>query len=127
MLEDGGILCTIGWDETFNDELNMMWYRYIPDDIEATNFEEWRSKRAAVFNSPRNCNLTWFKTNLRLPLQFNNAEQATYIMGHLFGRDAGVDIAQSGRTSWEMSYGITINTKEEISQILKELETWQKK
>lgn len=127
MLEDGGILCTIGWDETFNDELNMMWYQYIPDDIEATNFEEWRRKRAAVFASPRNCNLTWLKTNLRLPLQYSTVEEATYVMGHLFGRDAGVEIAKSGRLAWEMSYGITFNTKEEIGVILKELEAWQKK
>lgn len=127
MLEDGGVLCTIGWDETFNDELNMMWYQYIPDDIEAKNFEEWRRKRAAVFASPRNCKLTWLKTNLRVPLQFNTVEEATNVMGHLFGRDAGVEIARTGRLSWDMAYGITFNTKEEISEILKELEAWQEK
>ena len=127
MLEDGGVLCTIGWDETFNDELNMMWYQYIPDDIEATSFEEWRRKRAAVFASPRNCSLTWLKTNLRLPLQFSTVEEAIYVMGHLFGRDAGVEIAKSGRLSWEMAYGITFNTKEEIGNILKELEKWHEK
>lgn len=127
MLEDGGVLCTIGWDETFNDELNMLWYQYIPDDIEAKNFEEWRRKRAAVFTSPRNCNLTWLKTNLRVPLQFSTVEEATNIMGHLFGRDAGIEIAKSGRLSWDMSYGVTFNTKEEIAEILKELEACHEK
>jgi ubiquinone/menaquinone biosynthesis C-methylase UbiE len=127
MLEDGGVLCTIGWDETFNDELNMLWYQYIPDDIEAKDFEEWRRKRAAVFASPRNCKLSWLKTNLRVPLQFTSVEEATNVMGHLFGRDAGIDIAKSGRLSWDMAYGITFNTKEEIGNILQELEAWQEK
>ncbi len=61
MLSDGGIFITVGWDETFNDELNYMWYKYIPDFIQAKNFEEWRRKKMDQIQSARNCGLTWFK------------------------------------------------------------------
>lgn len=45
---DDGVFITIGWDKTFNDELNEMWYRYIPDNIIAKNFDEWHRERSEV-------------------------------------------------------------------------------
>lgn len=118
LLSEDGIFITIGWDETFNDELNWMWYKFIPDNIQASNFEEWRIKRELIFDSPRNCNLRWFKKNIRVPLRFNTLQESIYVMGHLFGIDAAKYISDNNKKDWEMSYGVTINTKKEIGKIL---------
>lgn len=45
LLDKGGVFVTIGWDETFNDELNYYWYKFLPDNINANSFEEWRIKK----------------------------------------------------------------------------------
>ena len=58
MLSDDGVFVTLGWDETFNDDLNAMWYRYVPDNIKAANFEEWRKVRELSISTARNCDLT---------------------------------------------------------------------
>jgi len=76
LLDKGGVFATIGWDETFNDELNYFWYKFLPDEINANSFEEWRLKRKKMINSPRNCNLSWFKKNLLIPLQFSSLEES---------------------------------------------------
>jgi HEAT repeat protein len=122
MLSKGGLFFTIGWDETFNDELNRMWYRFIPDRIVAQNFEEWRYKRSAEISSPRNCGLTWFKRGVAVPLQFGSLKEAAFVMGHLFGRDAAQYVVNSGKIEWGMSLGITCNTKEELGAIIKSYE-----
>ena len=117
-LTDDGIFVTIGWDESFNDELNEMWYKYIPDDIVAEDFEEWRIKRSGMITSPRNCCLSWFKKKIVVPLQFSSTEAAVNVMGHLFGRDAAIDVLQNHQKEWKMSLGITYNTKQELSEII---------
>lgn len=71
------------------------------------------------FESPRNCDLTWYKTKLLVPLLFCDVRESAYIMGYLFGRDAADEIIRTNRTRWQMSLGITINTKEEIGLIIK--------
>ena len=120
-LSEKGLFVTLGWDETFNDELNYYWFRHIPDEIGEFDFEKWRQKRMSEFASPRNCNLTWFKKRIIVPLQFDNLEQAVKIMGNLFGRDAAKDIIEQERTEWTMSLGITLNTKQEIGNIIQNL------
>lgn len=117
-LDDNGVFITIGWDETFNDELSEMWFKHIPDKIRALNFEEWRRKRIANILSPRNCHLTWLKRGILVPLQFGSLQESIKVMGHLFGRDAAHEIAKSGRTQWNMSMGITMNTKASLERIL---------
>lgn len=118
-LTDDGVFVTLGWDETFNDELNNMWYKYIPDNIKASNFEEWRKQREASIKSPRNCNLSWYKTSIQVPLLYDTLEEAINVMGHLFGRDAALEILKSKRNEWNMSLGITWDNKESIKKILK--------
>ena len=115
----GGLFITLGWDETFNDALSNFWYQHIPDNINAKDFETWRLQRMKRLESPRNCNLTWYKTKLLVPLLFYDVREAAYIMGYLFGRDAADEVIRTNRTRWQMSLGITINTKEEISLIIK--------
>ena len=56
-----------------------------------------------------------------MPLQFNDQGEAVRTMGHLFGKDAAEYALKSGKTGWNMSLGITINTKAEISAILDKL------
>ncbi len=118
LLKDDGVFVTIGWDETFNDELNMMWFKYIPDSINADNFEEWRSRRSAGISSPRNCGLSWLKKGLSVPLEFSNLKESVFVMSHLFGRDAAEDIIRNSKKAWNMSLGITYNTKDEIRKII---------
>ncbi len=122
LLSDDGLFFTIGWDETFNDELNNMWYRYVPDSISAKDFEAWRKKRSEAIKTPRNCGLTWFKKGIIVPLQFGSIREAASVMGYLFGRDAAQHVIRTGRLEWEMSLGITCNTKKEIFEIIKAYE-----
>ena len=117
-LMDDGIFITLGWDESFNDELSNYWYRHIPDGIDAIDFETWRIKRRQNILSPRNCNLSWHKTGLNVPLQFNNLKESVSIMGYLFGRDAAENIINKNIIEWSMSLGITLNSKKEIKNIL---------
>lgn len=119
LLSDDGVFVTLGWDETFNDDLNNMWYKYIPDNIKAANFEEWRLQREASITSARNCDLTWFKKNIRVPLLFDSLEESINVMGHLFGRDAAIEVMKNKKNLWWMSLGITLDNKESISRILK--------
>lgn len=122
LLLNNGLFFTIGWDETFNDELNMMWFKYIPDEICAADFEEWRRKRAERINSPRNCNLTWLKKSIYAPLQFTSLKETVQVIGYLFGRDAAQYVIKTGKIEWSMSLGITCNTKEEIAKIIENYE-----
>jgi len=122
LLDENGFFVTIGWDETFNDELNLMWFKYIPDSIKARNFEEWRLKRCQMISSPRNCNLTWFKKGISVPLQFSSLSESAYVIGHLFGRDAAKYVIDHQKTRWSMSMGITYDTKKELRKIIKKSE-----
>lgn len=122
MLKDDGVFISIGWDETFNDELNMMWFQYVPDNIRAKNFEEWRAIRSVNIDTPRNCNLTWFKKGVIVPLQFSSLKESAMVMGYLFGRDAAQNIILKNQIDWTMSMGITINTKAEIKIIINNYE-----
>lgn len=119
MLSEDGVFVTLGWDETFNDDLNAMWYRYVPDNIKAANFEEWRRAREASITSARNCDLTWHKKNIQVPLLYDTLEETINVMGHLFGRDAALEVLKSKRTMWWMSMGITWDDKKSLSRILK--------
>ncbi len=119
LLSDEGVFVTLGWDETFNDDLNNMWYKYIPDNIKASNFEEWRRARESLIKTPRNCDLTWYRTNIRVPLLYDTLEETINVMGHLFGRDAAIEILNNKKNLWRMSLGITWDTKESLARALK--------
>lgn len=122
VLSEDGLFFTIGWDETFNDELNRMWFNYIPDKIVAKDFEDWRQKRSGSIKSPRNCDLKWIKRGIHVPLQFSTIQESAHVMGYLFGRDAASYIIKNGKIEWGMSLGITCNTKSEIANIIKKYE-----
>ena len=91
----------------------------VKKEIRATDFEEWRRKRAERTDSPRNCNLSWLKKSVYAPLQFSSLKEAAQVMGYLFGRDAAQYVVRTGKTEWSMSLGITCNTKEELVKIIK--------
>lgn len=122
LLSNDGKFFTIGWDETFNDELNEMWFNYVPDKILVDNFEDWRRERSVLIKTPRNANLTWMKKGISVPLQFDSLKESAQVMGYLFGRDAAQYIVKTGRLEWSMSIGITCNTKKEIAKILEKYE-----
>jgi hypothetical protein len=113
---------TVGWDETFNDSLNYMWFKYVPDSIQAKSFEEWRRKRVENIQGARNCELTWFKRGIIAPLQYVSVAESVDVMGYLFGRDAAKSIVNSRRINWNMSMGITIDTKDSLKKIIQNYE-----
>ena len=39
-------------------------------------------------------------------------------MGHLFGRDAALEVLKNKQTIWSMSMGITWDTKKSLAKIL---------
>lgn len=122
LLDENGLFFTIGWDETFNDELNQMWFKFIPDRIAAEDFEDWRRKRASAIGSPRNAGLSWLKKGIAAPLQFSSLRESAFVMGYLFGRDAAQYVINNRKTEWSMSLGITCNTKEELRKIIQAYE-----
>lgn len=109
LLEDG-IFITIGWNEKWNDELNNLWKKYICDN----------SKKEIT--TPRNCNLSWYKNDIKTTLEFNNIDERDYVLYSLFGEDAENDYKDSNKLKWDMLMGITINTKKELNKIIRELE-----
>ncbi|MCK4794594.1 MAG: HEAT repeat domain-containing protein [Desulfobacteraceae bacterium] len=110
LLTDKGLLITIGWDETFNDELSEMWYKFVPDALYADNFEDWRRKRADRIKTPRNCGLNWYARRIVVPLRFRSIAQAAEVVGHLFGRSAAEWIIRTNKLSWQISMGITVDS-----------------
>lgn len=122
LLADDGLFITLGWDETFNDQLNEMWFKHIPDNIRAKDFEEWRRKRSGAITSARNCGLTWVKKGIHVPLQFSSVTESANVMGYLFGRDAVEAILTNSRTEWIMSLGITLDNKKSIDNIISSYE-----
>ncbi|HTJ53290.1 MAG TPA: methyltransferase domain-containing protein [Cyclobacteriaceae bacterium] len=123
VLKPNGILLTIGWDETFRDELSELWYRFVPEpDFRRESFEEWRKRRKNKINSPRNCHLTFIKRNIKVPLLFENAEEAAYVLGFLFGFTAGEWVTSQRRCEFSINVGITLDTKTQLSESIKKLE-----
>jgi hypothetical protein len=121
-LSDKGEYWTIGWDEMNNDGLDEMAFKYLPGDIQARSFEEWRAKRALKYMTRERSGLTWFKRGLLVPLQFKSLEDAATAMGHLFGRDAAQYVIRNDRTEWNMSVGITRDTKKSLKRAIDSLE-----
>lgn len=122
LLEDDGLFITIGWDEEFNDELNEMFYKHVPDGIQADSFDEWKEERKSCIRSPRNAHLTWLKTGIETKLAFPSLQESVYIMGTLFGESALKEIVENNKTEWSMRMSITINDKSSIQEILKNYE-----
>ena len=118
VLRKGGTFITVGWDETFNDELSEMWYKYVPDTIRARNFDQWSGERRQKFRGARNCGLNWYKQGLEVPLEFDTHERAAQVMSFVFGRAAGEEIIRTRKNRWWMSLGITRHTKEQSTEIL---------
>lgn len=109
-IADDGIFITIGWNEKWDDELSMLWKKYINDN----------SKNK--INGVRNCNLNWYRNDIQATLRFDNLVQRDYVIYNLFGNNAKNYYMNFNKLEWSMHMGITINTKEQIKAILKSLE-----
>lgn len=123
LLADDGRFYSIGWDELFNDAFTAMRFKYVPDGIQAKDFEEWRERRMASTVTRGGCGLTWLKRGLSAPLQFRSLEESARIIGYLFGRDAAQYVVRNGRTEWMMSLGITCDTKKSLKKAILALES----
>lgn len=105
LLEDG-ILITIGWNEKWDDELFRLWKKYL--DIDYSN----------KIKSTRNCNLSWYKNDISSILKFSDTKERNYVFGNFFGSEFLKDNHDNKKLEWNVNMGITINTKEEIKNIL---------
>jgi len=123
ILKPNGVLITIGWDETYRDELSELWYRFIPEpDFVRETFEEWRKRRKSKIQSPRNCHLKFIKKNIKVPLLFEDPEEAAYVLGFLFGFTAGEWVMSQRRSEFSINVGITHNTKAELTDSIDRIE-----
>lgn len=123
VLKPRGVLITIGWDETFQDELSELWFKYVPEPtFRRETLEEWRRRRRARIRSPRNSHLTFETRNLRVPVKFETVKEAAYVMGHLFGFGAGEDVMQARRREFSILVGITRDTRGTLKRALRQIE-----
>lgn len=106
LLLDDGILITIGWNEKWDDELFELWKKYL--NINYSN----------KIKSIRNCNLSWYKNDISSILKFSNIKERNYVLGNFFGKEFLKDNRDNKKLEWNVSMGITLNTKEEIKNIL---------
>ena len=112
VLKPNGVLITVGWDETFRDQLSELWFRFVPEpDFRRETMEEWRRRRRDKIRSPRNCHLTFVKRNLRVPLLFSSPEDAAFVLGNLFGFAAGQWVSDQQRCEFSIRVGITRDTR----------------
>lgn len=117
VLKPRGVLVTLGWDETFQDEMSEFWYRYVPEpDFRRETLEQWRRRRRARIESPRNSHLTFVARNLRVPVKFESVEDAAFVIGHLFGFAAGESIIHTRRREFSMLVGITRDVRSALRQ-----------
>lgn len=106
LLLDDGILITIGWNEKWNDELFLLWKKYL--NIDYSNKIE----------SIRNCNLSWYKDNIDSIVKFSNIKERDLVLGSFFGNEFIKDYSYNNKLVWNISMGITLNTKREIKSII---------
>ena len=57
--------------------------------------------------------------DVNYPTVFDTLEETINVMGHLFGRDAALDILKNKKNMWWMSLGITWDDKQSLSRILR--------
>ena len=115
VLRPGGLLITLGWDEQFRDELSELWYRFVPEpDFRRESLEEWRARRRARIESPRNCGLAFVAQGLRVPLLFSTPVDAARTLGYLFGHSAGEWVAKQRRTEFSIDVGVTLDKRESL-------------
>jgi ubiquinone/menaquinone biosynthesis C-methylase UbiE len=123
VLKPEGYLVTLGWDETFRDEMSELWYRFVPEpDYRRESVEEWRRRRRLRLHSPRNCHLTWAKKQLKVPLLFSSSTEAATTLGHLFGYSAGQWVTQQRRSEFSIFVGITCDDTASIESAIGTLE-----
>lgn len=109
LLEDG-ILITIGWNERWNDEFFELWKKYIKIDY---------SNKVKLI---RNCNLSWYKSDIDCVVKFSNIKERDKVLGNFFGADFVKDYSDNNKLEWGISMGITLNTKKEIKNII---DSWE--
>ncbi|NHZ86729.1 MAG: methyltransferase domain-containing protein [Planctomycetia bacterium] len=119
VLKPNGIFITIGWDEDFSDELSEVWHKFvIEEDYYFDSLAEYRRKKRHKIKSPRNCNLSFFKKKLQVPVKFDSVNEAADVFGNLFGYSAGVWVLESSKREFQMNVSITYNTRESIKTII---------
>ncbi len=55
---------------------------------------------------------------IKVPLLYDTLEESINVMGHLFGRDAALEILENKKTMRWMSMGITFDDKKSLAKKL---------
>lgn len=121
MMTDDGEFYTIGWDELYNDAFGTIWFKFVPDAVQARNYDEWREAKMRTSHSRSSIGLNWLRRGIYAPMQFRSMDETVRVMGYLFGRDAVQYVIRNGRTEWSMSLGITCDTKESLKSVIDRL------
>jgi SAM-dependent methyltransferase len=121
LLKPSGTLITIGWDETFSDEMTELWYRFVmEEEYYFDTLSGYRRRKRSKITSSRNCGLTVVKERLEVPVKFKDKHDAAEVLGHLFGYSAGVWILENAKYEFQMSSSITVDSRESIEKIVAE-------
>lgn len=122
VLQPGGCLITIGWDEDFTDEMTEVWYRFVmEEEYYFDTLAEYRRRRRSKIVSPRNCGLTVVKKRLTLPVKFKDYREAAFVFGHLFGYSAGQWVLDTDRHEFQMNVSVTQDSYAHLKEILAEV------
>lgn len=106
-LLNDGVFITIGWNEKWNDEVSDMWKRY--------TYKKFDDNLMGA----RNCGLNWLENDINTSLKFKNIKEKNCILNNLFGDIIELD---SNKLEFKLNMGVTFNTKEELKNIIKNLE-----
>lgn len=71
-----------------------------------------------IIESIRNCNLSWYKDNIDSIVKFSNINERDLVLGSFFGNEFIKDYSYNNKLVWNISMGITMNTKREIKSII---------
>lgn len=118
ILDDDGILITIGWNEKYDDELSYIWYKYV--DVSQLSYDEWKKEKIKSMQTTRNCSLSWLENDIETKLEVTNKTDGERMFRILFGKKSLDYIISDKNMQLKMKMGITLNTKQEINKIIKE-------
>ena len=102
-----GIFITIGWNEKWNDDVSEIWKKYTNKKFKKRIIEA------------RNCGLAWLNNDIETSLKFKNIKEKNYIFEKLFGN---ITELNNDKLEFKLNMGITLNTKEELKNIIKKME-----
>lgn len=116
LMSDDGLFVTVGFDETYNDDISRLTYDHAVGSPLPKDFDAWRQAKVSAKTSPLNCRLRWFRRGMAVPVRFTCQREAVDAIGKLFGRDAAKRLISQWRTHLEIMVGITCSTRKDMER-----------